>query len=110
MKRDMDLVRDLLIRLESVELPTGAWAHISGTEPELVIEGYSADQVEYHLRLLRDVGFVNDPSTGSRPMVGIGFMGLTWEGHDFLDAARNDTVWLSTKKAILEKGGGMALE
>lgn len=108
MKRDMDLVRDLLLRLEAIELPVGASTHITGKEPGLAVDGYSSEQIEYHLILLRDAGLVR--TAGSQPAVGIGFTGLTWEGHDFLDAARNETVWQSTKKTILEKGGGMALE
>jgi hypothetical protein len=29
---------------------------------------------------------------------------LTWAGHDFLDAARNDTVWRTAKEKILKPG------
>ena len=28
---------------------------------------------------------------------------LTWEGHEFLDQIRDDTVWNNTKKTIKEK-------
>lgn len=29
---------------------------------------------------------------------------MTWEGHEFADAARNDTVWGKTKTYIKDKG------
>jgi hypothetical protein len=35
---------------------------------------------------------------------------LTWQGHDFLEATRNDTIWVKTKNFIMEKGGGASFE
>jgi hypothetical protein len=29
---------------------------------------------------------------------------LTWQGHDFLDAARNDTIWSKAKEKFLKPG------
>ncbi|MGO8839441.1 MAG: DUF2513 domain-containing protein [Limisphaerales bacterium] len=29
---------------------------------------------------------------------------LTWAGHDFLDAARNDTIWNKAKDEFLKPG------
>jgi hypothetical protein len=36
--------------------------------------------------------------------------GLTWEGHEFLDAARDDTRWSKAKKLVQEKGGSLMFE
>ena len=30
--------------------------------------------------------------------------GLSWKGHDFLDAARSDTVWNATKGRLAKAG------
>ena len=35
---------------------------------------------------------------------------LTWDGHEFLDAIRNDTVWARTKKVFLDKGVEMTFD
>lgn len=35
---------------------------------------------------------------------------LAWEGHEFLDAVRNDTVWTKTKKVFTEKGVDMSFD
>jgi hypothetical protein len=38
---------------------------------------------------------------------------LTWKGHDFLDAARSDTVWNATKGPLAKVGAwtfGLVLE
>jgi hypothetical protein len=37
-------------------------------------------------------------------------VGLTWAGHEFLDAARNNSVWNKAKSAIVEKGGAVSFE
>ncbi len=35
---------------------------------------------------------------------------LTWGGHDFLDAIRNDDVWSKTKSTVQEKVGSATFE
>ena len=35
---------------------------------------------------------------------------LTWEGHEFLDAARDDTRWNAAKRTVTSTTGGLAFE
>lgn len=35
---------------------------------------------------------------------------LTWEGHDFLDKVRSDTVWNKTKETIINQGLPMVVD
>jgi hypothetical protein len=35
---------------------------------------------------------------------------LTWGGHDFLDAAHNDTVWRTAKEKVLKPGVSWTFE
>ena len=35
---------------------------------------------------------------------------LTWEGHEYLDKIRQDTVWNKTKDVITQKGLPMAVD
>lgn len=35
---------------------------------------------------------------------------LTWQGHEFLDASRNETVWKKTLKTINKKRDGLTFE
>ena len=35
---------------------------------------------------------------------------LTWEGHEFLDAVRHETVWAKTKEVVKSKGGSVSFE
>jgi hypothetical protein len=97
-KRDMDLIRELLLRLESWDMEMGDVFTISPDERQMAVEGYDAAQIEYHLSLLRDQRLINCP--GSQPLTGITFAGLTWEGHDFVDSVRDPEIWEKTKKGV----------
>jgi Hypothetical protein (DUF2513) len=35
---------------------------------------------------------------------------LTWRGHEFMDAARNDTVWRKAKTRVMANVGGLAFD
>jgi hypothetical protein len=64
----------------------------------MAIEGHSAEEVDYHLGLLREYGLIDCP--GSMPLSGgIPFRKLTWQGHDFVDAVRDPEIWRKTKRS-----------
>ena len=103
MKRDMDLIRAILLAVEE---------QADADDRELRIDGAPADEVlAYHFLLLDDAGLIE-----SRPMGNVGYYRLlepkrlTWAGHEFLDAARNDDLWEQAKRMVLEKTGGQAME
>jgi hypothetical protein len=91
----MDLIRGLLLKLEDMPLSPSAVALIDPNDSEVAVANFSADQIEYHLDLLREQNLIECP--GSQPMIGITFRRLTWEGHDFLDAVRDPEIWRKTK-------------
>ena len=66
---------------------------------ELAIEGYSGDQIEYHLGRLKAEGYIDSP--GSQPMQGVTFRSLTPRGHDFVDQyrAKENQKWISAAEA-----------
>jgi hypothetical protein len=106
MKRDMDLLRDILIQ---VELSPNFWEPDSVIEKEVEIEipEYSKKEINYHLKLLVDSGFLYTQGNGSLRYRHI--VGLTWNGHEFLDLMREDTIW-NRAKEVMKKTGGMAFE
>ena len=65
--------------------------------PMIAVPGHDPTQINYHLTLIREAGFIDDG--GFKPMRGMGFRGLTWAGHDFLDAVRDPEIWARTKKS-----------
>src|SRR5262245_59873598 len=104
MKRDMDLIRQILIQVEQSEETAG-----SGYL-EVAIENRSEKEVQYHIRQLLEANLIE-----TQEVAGIGTLDywptrLTWTGHEFLDAFRNDTNWQKAKKFVLEKTGALTFE
>lgn len=103
MIRDMDLLRALLLKLEALPMRPGSVEHIMPNEDAVQVEGFTPDQIAYHLDLLLDSGLI-DPG-GYRAAEGIGFRKLTPKGHDFADSIRDSEVWQKTKKGASAAGG-----
>lgn len=69
---------------------------------------------------MSDAGFIELHTPKYRPGAVGSEMGLatygkhyftvTWQGHDYLDAIRDDSIWKKTKKAVIETGGNATLE
>lgn len=81
MKRDMALVHALLAWVEE---------HAAGPEvnPPTTIANADAATTTYHVGLCVDAGYLDARQYGDRARVTYGIRGLTWLGHDVLDAAR----------------------
>lgn len=101
MKRDMDLFRKVLLKEE--EFP--AYHIWSGNE----IESYMPEQVGHHLELAMDAGFIIGKRVTDE---GENFLieRLTYAGHEFLDAARQDTLWQKAKQIVLKNAGTLTVE
>jgi hypothetical protein len=99
----MDLIRALMMKLEALPADGHSIFAVAATDDELAVAGASVDQIDYHLRLLRDQDFLDCPGepflSGKFP-----FRGLTWAGHDFLDSIRDDDVWHKTKAHAQQVG------
>lgn len=96
MKRDMDLVREMLLRLEAWPLDLGDAVVISPQDPGIAFQGYDVTQINYHMDLIHEAGFINDGG-GSGPAFGFIFCGLSWRGRKFLDDIRDPEIWSKTK-------------
>lgn len=98
MKRNMDLIRLLLLEIE-------------GEPPAPNLSTYTEEQKLYHKRILIESGLLrgvfdcNDD--GTNPVVFVS--GLTWRGHEFLDTARNESVWKQAMERIKDAGVQVAL-
>lgn len=106
MKRNMDLIRALLLEIET--WPPGA--RIPSTK--IVIEPYTEEQIRYHADLLHTSGLISGVvavhmASGQRPTI-VGH--LTWHGHEFIDAARSDAVWLASMERASRTGGSLSME
>jgi N-acetyl-anhydromuramyl-L-alanine amidase AmpD len=99
----MELVRAILFRIEADPNP-------NGPQEALSIDGYPDEQVSYHVAILHDAGLIE--ATNTTTFAGYEWLAgaLTWKGHEFLDAVRNDTVWGHTKQVIKQQGGSLPFE
>jgi hypothetical protein len=89
MKRDMELVVKLLNYLEEKE------DFITRVTPE--IEGYSNDQVYYHLKLLDQAYLVEAEDSSDDDSIVWGATCLTNQGHDFIDSLKQESIWSTIK-------------
>ncbi|PVX40527.1 uncharacterized protein DUF2513 [Pasteurella langaaensis DSM 22999] len=102
MKRDWELIRKILIKLEQKVDDTPLDSES--------IKGVSPDIVAYHYKILAqaDLICIEDNSTmGDEDFVAID---LTWQGHEFLDKIRSDTAWNKVKQVIKTKGIDLSFE
>jgi hypothetical protein len=93
MKRDMELIRLLLLDTE-------------GGESQIDFGIFTEQQRIYHAAILIEAGLIDGvirkdenglPSGAVR-------LRLTWAGHEFLDAARNETIWKKAGEKIKQTG------
>ena len=105
MKRNWDLVRKILMALEDIQDTT------SIMEPGAVT-GYDEEIVSYHLQLLIEAGLIdgNCNSLSGKTPLHCRATRLTWEGHEFLDRIRSDTVWNRVKGLARERGLSLNLD
>lgn len=95
----MDLVRKILIVLE--EHPHGYYNEF------LKIDGYSQEQIGYHVTLMDEAGLLvaidasgmDSDSPEAMPNR------LTWQGHQFLNACRDEGRWTKAKDIFRQAGG-----
>ena len=104
MKRDMELCRKVLFAIEEQYVDTAIYG--------LNIEGYTIEQVAYHCKILYDAGLISDYEAefADNQIWYFAVGPLTWDGHEFLDKIREDTIWNKTKDIITKKGLPMVLD
>ncbi len=103
MKRDLQLVRKILIHFEEKE----NWAH----EENIKIQDYDDKLISYHIDIMFEAGLLNgEPSkTSTGRIFDVLPFRLTWEGHEFLDNTRGGR-WEKILKKLKEKGGEFTFE
>lgn len=98
MKRDMDLVRLILLEIEDKYRSTAIY--------DLAIDGYDTEMVAYHCKILYEAGLISDYKAqyADNEIYVFGVGSLTWDGNDFLGKIRDDSQWKKVKETITKKG------
>ena len=92
-KRDMDLIRDILRKVEADPRMDGSRYVVFETSD---FEGHSQAEIAYHIDLLFENDFVKGVATLDAPASAISR--LTWQGHEFLADTSAPDVWEKVKE------------
>ena len=102
MKRNMNLIRELLLQLEESQ----GEIQVSN----LQVAGYSDKEIAYNAYMMIEGGLAQGSTINlmedGRPVAVI-LTNLISAGHDFFDSIKNDTVWNNTLNYLKEKGGNI---
>lgn len=103
MKRDLDLVRAILLWMEA--RPEGR-----NINWKIEIDGYTAEQIGYHAYLMSQAGLIEAADATFQESHSPQFVPqqLTWAGHEFLNAAKDSSIWAKAKTHVIGPTGGVA--
>jgi Hypothetical protein (DUF2513) len=90
MKRNMELVRDILLSVQNRSTATDY--------SPVDISGYERPVIRRHVELLIEAGLLDGSPSGGGGEPGI--KDLTWQGHDFVGALQDKGVWHTIKTKL----------
>jgi len=102
MTRDIELIRKILLEAEKKETLSG-WITPS-------FDGYTDEVISYHICLLMQAEFVEGIDLRTQTSYEYGVKNLTWRGHEFMDASRNESIWRKAKKFLGPKITTVSIE
>jgi hypothetical protein len=107
MIRNWEIIRQILLRLESTNTPN---AYVDANS----FDGYPEQEIAYNMRLLSEKGYIEaqikSSSTGDGRINKAQASRLTNAGHDLLDTMRNETVWNKVKEKFTSNGIDMTFD
>ena len=105
MKRDIDLLRAILLHVEAIGDPDEPLIH------SLAVEGMDQALVNEHVKLLIESGYLEGEikfSTNNRILL-TAIRGLTPKAYDLLDNIRNNELWQRIRERIATTTGTASL-
>ena len=105
MKRDWELIRKILVELETLG-DTKSYLFPDAVKP------YDTQIVSYHIRILGEAGLIQVNHPRGLEVDEWVFIAerLTWQGHDLLDNIREQNMWNKVRRIIREKGIEISVE
>lgn len=103
MTRNLDLVRSILLWME-------AQKEGHNVNWQIKIDGFTDEDIGYHAHLMEQArlivatpdGFLSSRSPSAKPI------SITWDGYEFLDAAKDSALWAKAKTNVIGPAGGVA--
>lgn len=107
MTRNWEIIREILLRLESTNTPN---ANVNANS----FDGLPEQEVAYNMRLLSEAGYIEarimSSSSGNGKINAALARRLTNAGHDLLDTIRNESVWNKVKEKFTSNGLDMTFD
>lgn len=94
MPLDLDLVRTILIKTDQEKYEFS---------PEVFVTNkYDSYTVGYYLHMLKEAGYIRivGAENCTNPYEVAAVQGLTWDGYEYLNSVRSDTVWKKVKTSM----------
>ncbi|MGD9826038.1 MAG: DUF2513 domain-containing protein [Desulfobacter sp.] len=104
MERNWDVIREILLKIEKQPMVKGSLtlSDFENKDPSII---------SYHVQIMLEAGLINGSMYGEMVDIdGFSIERMTWEGHEFLDTIRNDSVWSKVRKKFTETGISMTLD
>ena len=85
MKRDVELIRRVMLAVEKSKDPYEL------VDPKF--EGHTETEISYQIALLDDAGLLHGQDRSAIGIFRWSAGALTWSGHEFVEAVRDEAVW-----------------
>lgn len=104
MKRNWELIRTILMTIEATS--DSKFLRLSDFDHP------NKHEITYHVSLLIDAGLIDATINKTMSLEAHDFLirGLTWEGHEFIDSIKNDSIWDKVKEAFKKQSISMTFE
>ncbi len=107
MKKNWEIIREILLRLEASSAPN------TYLNAEAISE-YPVQEVAYNMRLLSQAGYIKakilESSSGNGEIGAALAIHLTNTGHELLDTIRSESVWSKITDTFKSKGVEMTFD
>lgn len=104
MKRDLDLLRNILLRIEDTDV-----------SKKLTYRSFldlcdDAEMILLHIELLMDAGFILAIDESDCRGADYAIVRITFAGYEYLDTVRDESRWADIKEKLLPVGGSATIE
>ena len=98
MRRNLELIRQIALKVEESESDPLGWLDIA-------VEGFTNEQVSYQIMLMHEAGLLVGQDLSDSEGLSWHAKRLTWAGHEFAEAARDQNIW---QKAMQKINGALS--
>lgn len=108
-KLNIDCIRDILLTIQDLDF--GSKVDCENIQNYNRLKKYSNDEFAYHVIKLEKEQFIDAHVVrGDNFVMPLYLFDLSWNGHDFLKALGNDTVYQKTKSKVASVAGTVSFD